>query len=177
MFMIPRITVLALAGLVCPGVQAGHGHGGDRLEKCLKAAGEIRKGGIVKVESLSFTDEGRSAYEIEIRDKSGREWEFECSARDAAILEIEQEVERADDPLFQAHAKVSEAEAKETAMKLYPGTVEEVEYEIEANGDASYEFDIVDADGTEWKIEVDAASGAIVEVQVEKWEIGEEDRR
>lgn len=171
------LGAFALATLVSHAVQAGHGHHGDSLEKCLQAVSAVRKGSYVKVEYLSFTDEGRSAYEIEIRDKAGREWEFECATRDAAILEIEQEVEKVDDPLFQARAKISEADAKATATRLYPGTVEEVEYEIEANGDVSYEFDIVDADGTEWKVEVDGASGAIVEVQVEKWEIGEEDRR
>lgn len=39
----------------------------------------------------------------------------------------------------------------------------ETEYEIESNGDASYEFDIKTPDGKELKMEVDAATGKIVE--------------
>lgn len=172
---------LALAALtltvVAPSAPAGHGHRGASLEDCLAAASAVRKGAYVKVEYLVHADEGQPAYEIEIRDGAGREWELECGAHTGAILEIEQEADSADDPLFKANAKVSEGDARATASKLYPGKVEEVEYEIEANGDASYEFDIVDADGTEWKVEIDAATGKVVEVQVEKWEIGEEDRR
>ncbi len=48
----------------------------------------------------------------------------------------------------------------------------EVEYEIEENGDASYEFDIVNDKGVETKVEVDAATGKIIEVAIEEWEIG-----
>lgn len=157
-----------------PPAFAGHGHGG--LEKCLKAVSKIKSGDFIKVEYLLFTDEGVPAYEVEVRDNDGNFWEFECSAKDARILEMEREVDSASDPLFKKHMKVSEDDAKATATALYPGTVEEVEYEIEADGKPSYEFDIVDAEGTEWKIEVSAVTGEIVEVQVEGWEIGEENQ-
>lgn len=167
------ISFLTLAGISTPAL-AGHGHGG--VEKCLKTVSKIKPGAFVKVEYLSFTDEGSSAYEIEVRDKDGNEWEFECHAKKGNILEMEREVDKADDPLFKEKMKVSEADAKATATRLYPGTVEEVEYEIEANGDPSYEFDIVDSEGNEWKIEVSAISGEIIEVQTEAWEIGEEDQ-
>lgn len=70
--------------------------------------------------------------------------------------------------------KVTEEDAKATALKAYPGVIEEVEYEIEANGDASYEFDIVNSKGVETKVEVDATTGKIIEVAIEEWEIGEE---
>jgi uncharacterized membrane protein YkoI len=153
---------------------AGH-DGHDALERCLKAAKKIRAGEVVKVEYLSVTDEGQPAYEIEIRTDKGREWEFECSAKSGAILEIEQEVDSANHDLFKRRLKVSENEARKTATDLYPGKIVEVEYEIEANGDAVYEFDIDEGEGVEFKVEVDAATGEIVEVQVEGWEIGSED--
>lgn len=156
-------------------VYAGHPHKKVRLEDCLMAAKAIRVGQFVKVEFLNYTDEGEAAYEIEIRDPDGKEWEFECSASTGQIIEIEQEVESANDPLFKKHMKVTEEEARKTATQLYPGKIEEVEYEIEANGAASYEFDIIDKYGVEFKVEVDAATGEIVEVQLEQWEIGEED--
>lgn len=145
------------------------------LEACMLAATAIRTGTYTKVEYLDFTDEGVSAYEIEMKDLDGKEWEFECDSHTGAIIEIEQEVATPDAPLFKKKMKVTEKDAKKIATELYPGTVEEVEYEIEMDGKASYEFDIVDKYGVEFKIEVDATSGEIVEVQIEKWEIGEED--
>lgn len=144
------------------------------LETCLHAALQIQAGEFVKLEYLDPSAEGVPAYEIEVRNAAGREWEFMCNADTGAIFEIEQEADSADDPLFKKHAKVDLKAAKDAVLALYPGTIEEVEYEIEANGDASYEIDVVDANGTEFKVEVDAASGDIIEVSVEQWEIGEE---
>jgi len=169
-----RLSFLLFLLFVVGTASAGHGHRGNGLENCLKAVKAIRAGSFVKVEYLGFADEGGSAYEIEIRDADGREWEFECDAMSSRIIEIEQEVESVNDPLFKKHMQVSESEARKIATELYPGTIEEVEYEIEANGAASYEFDIVDKYNVEFKIEVDASSGEIVEVQIEQWEIGEE---
>ncbi|OYY82951.1 MAG: peptidase, partial [Methylophilales bacterium 16-45-9] len=54
------------------------------------------------------------------------------------------------------------------------GTVVETEYEIEADGKASYEFDILEADKEEIKVEVDATTGKIVEVSYESYQIGKE---
>jgi uncharacterized membrane protein YkoI len=153
---------------------AGHG-GHDPLEGCLKEVRAIRPGDVVKVEYLGFTDEQKAAYEIEVRTDNGQEWEFECAARSGTILEFEQEVDSPTHELFKRHMKVSEDQARKIATELYPGEIVEVEYEIEANGDASYEFDIEDRWGVEFKVEVDAATGAIVEVQIERWEIGAED--
>ena len=167
---------LLLLPLVCSvNVHAGHGNHEGGLENCLTAVTAIRAGSFPKVEYLGFTDEGGSAYEIELRDADGKEWEFECRASDASIVEVEQEVDSVNDPLFKGKMKVSENEARKIATTLYPGTIEEVEYEIESNGAASYEFDIVDKYGVEFKVEVDATSGEIVEMQIERWEIGEED--
>jgi uncharacterized membrane protein YkoI len=96
-----------------------------------------------------------------------------CDARTGRIFEIEQEVDSADDPLFASKAKLTEAQAIEAALAVYPGTVEEVEFEIESNGAATYEIDLITENGKEYKIEVDAASGELIEMAVERWEIGE----
>lgn len=169
------ITALGLfvAGFSTPALAGYDGKG--NLEKCLKAVSKVKPGSFVKVEYLIMTDEGHPAYEVEVRDSNGNEWEFECRAKDAVIVEVEREVDSVDDPLFKKRMKVSEADARTTATALYPGEVEEVEYELQANGEPAYEFDIRDEDGTEWKIEVSAESGEIIEVQIEGWEIGEED--
>jgi uncharacterized membrane protein YkoI len=59
-------------------------------------------------------------------------------------------------------------------VKAAPGEIVEVEYEIESNGNASYEFDIK-TDKGEVKLEVDATSGKIVEEkQTEIYQIGKE---
>ncbi len=147
---------------------------GSSLEKCLNAAKQIKSGDFVKLEYLSPSAEGRPTYEIEVRTDTGREWEFMCDASEGTIYEIEQEVDSADHALFKKHAKVNEAQARKTVLELYPGKIEEIEYEIESNGDASYEIDVVDEGGTEFKVEVDAASGKVIEVHIEQWEIGEE---
>jgi uncharacterized membrane protein YkoI len=148
--------------------------GADTLEDCLKAAHAIQAGEFIKLEYLDPSADGEPAYEIELRTAEGRDWEFMCDAEDGTIFEIEQEAASANDPLFKAGMKVSLNDAKKKVMALYPGEIEEVEYEIEANGDASYEMDVVSGNGTEFKVEVDAATGEIIEVAVEHWEIGEE---
>lgn len=166
-----QFTLLMLLSIFTLPVAAGKK---VTLEDCLKSVTAIKPGDYVKVEYLSFTDEGGPAYEIEVRDPDGKEWEFECSARSGEILEIEQEVDSPDHELFKRKRKISEERAIGIAKELYPGTVKEIEYEIESNGAASYEIDIVDKYGVEVKVEVDATSGDIVEVQYEEWEIGEE---
>jgi len=151
-------------------------HGGG-LHKCLKAASAIKEGYYAKLEYLTFTDRGIEAYEIEIHDKDGVEWELMCDIAKGTIFEIEREVESPSDPLFKSKMNVDEKTAAQTALALYPGKLVHTEYEIESNGDASYEFDIYDRPGVTWKVEVDATTGEIVEVAVEKWDIGRESHK
>ncbi|MEQ8663947.1 MAG: PepSY domain-containing protein [Gammaproteobacteria bacterium] len=171
-------TRLLCASLLALGpVAAAPAHDGrsadDTLHECLRAARAIRAGAFAAVEFLGFTDEREAAYEITVVPTSGRRWEFECSARSGAILEIEQAVDGADDPLFAA-ASIDLATARATATRIYPGTVRAVGYEIQADGSPAYEFDIEDVDGVAFKIEVDAVSGRITEVQIKLWQIGGE---
>ena len=144
------------------------------IDACLEAANEIVHGSFVKVEFLDPSSEKIPAYEIEVRDGKGIEWELMCNARTGRIYEIEQEVESIDNPLFASKSAMGERQAIEIALKLYPGVVEEVEYEIESDGSATYEIDLITDNGKEFKVEVDAATGAIIELSVERWEIGEE---
>lgn len=150
---------------------AGH-HGG--LHACLKAASDIKEGYYAKLEYLTFTDKGVETYEIEIHDNDGVEWELMCDINHGTIYEVEREVNAASDPLFKRKMKVSEQDAGKTALELYPGKIVHTEYEIESNGAASYEFDIYDRPGVTHKVEVNATTGEIVEVSIEKWDIGRE---
>jgi len=143
----------------------------DSLGKCVKAALAKKDGTIVKTEFK--TEKKVGVYEFDIQTADGKAWDIECDAKTSKILEVEEEV-TASDPRFKAAAKVSEADAKATALAAHPGTLVETEYEIEEDGKASYEFDILGADKEEIKVEVDAATGKIVEVSYENYQIGKE---
>ena len=142
------------------------------FEKSLKAALAAKPGQVIKVEAK--TEKGVPVYEFDIVGADGKAWDVEVNGNTAKVTEIEQEVANADDPLFKAKLKVSEADARKIALDKYPGEIVEVEYEIESDGAASYEFDIKTKDGKEWKVEVDATTGKIVEANPEHFQIGKE---
>ena len=143
----------------------------DSLGKCVKAALSKHDGKIVKVELKS--ENKKPVYEFGIESADGTAWDVECDVKTSKIIEIEQEV-KVDDAKFKAIAKVSEADAKATALAAHPGTVVETEYEIVSDGKASYEFDILEANKEEIKVEVDAVTGKIVEVDYEVYQVGQE---
>ncbi len=142
------------------------------LADCVSAVNAVKAGTIVKVEGK--TEDGRHVYEFDVRSPDGTQWDVECDALTARIVEVEQEVNAPTDTPFAAKVKISLDSAKAIALAAYPGTVKEVEYEVEENGDATYEIDIVGADGTERKIEVDATRGNITENEAEHYQIGVE---
>ncbi|WP_420339056.1 PepSY domain-containing protein [Roseibium sp.] len=59
---------------------------------------------------------------------------------------------------------LSEAQAIEIALKEVPGTVQETEFERE-DGKEIFEIEIVTADGVEMEVEIDAASGTVLEIE------------
>jgi len=152
-------------------------HGGfkarhsDSLGKCLKGALKAHDGKVVKLEYK--TEKKVGVYEFDIETPDGKAWEVECAVKTSVLTEFEEEV-KADDARFVALAKTSEADAKATALAAYPGEVVEVEYELESDGKASYEIDVLQADKDEVKVEIDATTGKVVEVSYESYQIGEE---
>lgn len=142
------------------------------LEKCIAEIQKQKAGELTKLEKLNVS--GKAVYEFELKDPNGFEWEFMCDVNSGKIFETESEVSSVNSLAFKSKMKVTEDDAKAIALKAYPGVIREIEYEIEENGDASYEFDIVNSKGVETKVEVDAATGKIIEVAIEEWEIGEE---
>lgn len=143
----------------------------DSLGKCVKAALSKHDGKIVKLEAKS--ERKQVVYEFDVQTNDGKAWDIECNAKTGKVTEVEEEV-TATDERFKASAKVSEEEAKATALAAHPGKVVEVEYELEPDGKASYEFDILEADNEEVKVEVDASTGKIVETSYEIYQIGQE---
>jgi len=142
------------------------------LEQCIANVKKQKAGDIVKLEKLAGIN--KPMYELEIKDANGFEWEFICDAESGKITETESEVGSAASLAFKNKKQLTEEDAAAIALKAHPGIIEEVEYEIEDDGNATYEFDIVDKNGVETKVEVDAASGKIIEAATEEWEIGEE---
>lgn len=142
------------------------------LENCIQAVKQEKPGVLVKLEKLNVS--GKGAYELELREKNNNEWEFMCDADSGKITEKESEVTSSNSQAFKKNLKVSLKEAEVIVLKSYPGKVREVEYEVEENGASSYEIDIVNDKGIQTKVEVDAATGNIIESAIEEWEIGEE---
>ncbi|NOQ13969.1 MAG: hypothetical protein GQ583_05740 [Methyloprofundus sp.] len=163
------ISTVLLSAMAIGAAQAAD----QGLEKCISAIYKQKTGDLVKLEKLNVA--GKPFYEFELRDANGFEWEFMCDVRSGKITETESEVKSVNSLAFKRHMKVTEEDAAKIALKTYPGVIKEVEYEIEDNGDATYEFDIVNSQGVETKVEVDAATGKIIEVAIEEWEIGEEE--
>lgn len=142
------------------------------LENCIQAVKKEKAGDLIKLEKLNVA--GKGAYELEVSDNNRQEWEFMCDADSGKLTEKESEVADPNSQAFKKNVKVTEEDAAAIALKANPGTIQEVEYEIEDNGAASYEFDIVNDKGVETKVEVDANTGKIIETATEEWEIGEE---
>lgn len=139
------------------------------VEVCAKTALAKYPGNILQA-VLKDEKEGL-VWELEIEQKDNKLIEVECNANSGKIVETETRVEDANDPSFKSLAKVSEDQARKTALEKFPGEVERVEYEIESDGKASYEFDIKTKKG-DMRVEVDTASGKIVESSTEVLEIG-----
>jgi uncharacterized membrane protein YkoI len=168
-------TTLIAAAFFANAAMAGHDDlkpkSHDSLGKSVAAALAKHYGTIVKVE---FKNEGKNGvYEFDIESADGTSWDIEVDAKSSKVTEVEQEV-KADDVKFKEAAKVTEAVAKAKALAVHAGTVAETEYEIEADGKASYEFDITSTDAKEYKVEVDATTGKIVEDNEEVYQIGKE---
>jgi len=161
-----------LTGSVFAADYEEYAYGSENYLACEKLAKQTRKGNIVKVEFRIEVDQ--PIYEFDIRAPDSRDYDVECHAGKKQIIEIEREVPSVSHPLFHEKKKIDEQQAKKIALERWPGNILEIEYEIEPDGAASYEFDIHNVNGKEIKVEIDASSGDIVEQSVELWQEGYE---
>jgi uncharacterized membrane protein YkoI len=141
----------------------------DSLGKCVQKALAKYDGEIIKIEYE--VEDKMPIYEFDIETPDGKAWEVECSVKTGEITELEEEV-TVDDARFAKQAKFSEEQARAIALKAYPGRIVEVEYELESDGKASYEIDVLQADQDEVKVEIDATTGKIIELGYESYQIG-----
>ena len=168
-----KLIALALAStFMCTTAFAANKHNG-KMETCMKAALAKHPGDVLTLEAE--ISGGKAQYEFDIKGADGKEWEVECLAKSGKVIEEEREVANADDAEFKAKAKVTQAEAKATALTKFPGEVVESEFSIESNGNPSYEFDIKTKDGKEMEVEIDAITGKLEEDSEEEiYQIGVE---
>jgi uncharacterized membrane protein YkoI len=61
------------------------------LESCLNAALAKHPGDVVSLEAE--IEDGKPTYEFDIKGKDGKEWEVECDAKTAKLIEEEEEVD------------------------------------------------------------------------------------
>lgn len=149
-----------------------YAYGSAAYQACEVQALSVRPGKVIKVEFKS--ENSMPVYEFDIRAEDSRDWDVECHAETTEIIEIEEEVPSVLHPAFKSRKQISEAEARAIALDRFPGDILEIEYEIEPDGAASYEFDIHTYKGIEMKVEIDATSGEIVEENHEHWQEGYE---
>lgn len=165
---IPAMTILALmtAGLFST---AAHADKHSALDVCVASAMEMHPGEIVSLRAEM--EDKNHQFELDINGDDGKLWEVECDSKSGKVLEVERSV-AADDKEFTSQAKVSLDAALKTVLAEYPGVLLNIEYEIEPEGEASYEFDIQAKDGQVWEVEVDAVTGKLKPAEKVLYQIG-----
>jgi uncharacterized membrane protein YkoI len=127
-----------------------------------------------KVRNISAKRENRHLiYEFDGTAPDGSKWRAECDGVTLKVSETEREVE-ATDPEFSRQAKVDEATARGMSVSGFPGEVVATRHIVESDGAAVYEFDIAMGRGVLVRVEVDAATGALVEVNPVLWTMSAE---
>jgi uncharacterized membrane protein YkoI len=127
-----------------------------------------------KVKSISANQEDRNlVYEFEGLAPDGSVWRAECDSVTLKVTETEREV-AATDAAFAKQVKVDEATARRMSVSAFPGEVAATRYIIESDGAAVYEFDIATGRGALVRVEVDARTGALVEVSPVVWSVSME---
>ena len=170
---LPALVTLGVAAALCAGTAIAApkmptiAHG---IEKCVPTVLAKIPGEALQV--VLKVEKGEPVWEVEVEAKDGRLYDIECSAKTGKIVETEERFKAASAPAFAAKAKVSEADATKAVLAKHPGKIEMVEYELEEDGSASYEFDIELADGSDIRVEVDAATGKVGDAKVELVEVG-----
>lgn len=140
------------------------------LDQCVKAALAKHPG---KMQSFSAEiEDGKAQFEIDIKGSDGNGWEVECDAASGKINRFEREI-RASSKEFKSKAKLRLDAAMKNALDKYPGEIINTEYDIEDDGEISYEFIIKTDAGKTVEIEVDAVSGKLAGEEEVLYHIGD----
>ena len=173
------IPVLAVAVLAGGGFTIANAQGQAALAKQAKITqDEAINAALEKVpgtvEEVELEDEkGTIVYEIELVSTDGTEHEVEVDAQTGEVLKVEaddddenEEEDSQNQAKLAKQAKITEDEAINTALEKVPGTVNEIELEVE-NGTVVYEIEVLSTDGTEQEVKVDAQTGEVLKVEAD----------
>ncbi|MGI8495778.1 MAG: PepSY domain-containing protein, partial [Pyrinomonadaceae bacterium] len=156
-----------------------------------------------KIEGEELEKEhGKTIYSFDIRNAKGTITEVQVDAYSGAVLSVEEEdagkeaAEKREDKMkgkqqdddddesptakntrmakLAKEAKITMAQAKEIALKRIPGTITEEDLEKE-NGRLQYSFDIKDADGKVFDVEIDAKTGKVLKAVEDKEDEDDDD--
>ena len=172
------IPVLAVAVLAGGGFTIANAQGQAALAKQAKITqDEAINAALEKVpgtvEEVELEDEkGTIVYEIELVSTDGTEHEVEVDAQTGEVLKVEadddenEEEDSQNQAKLAKQAKITEDEAINMALEKVPGTVNEIELEVE-NGTVVYEIKVLSTDGTEQEVKVDAQTGEVLKVEAD----------
>jgi len=173
------IPVLAVAVLAGGGFTIANAQGQAALAKQAKITqDEAINAALEKVPGtageVELEDEkGTIVYEIELVSTDGTEHEVEVDAQTGEVLKVEadddenEEEDSQNQDKLAKQAKITEDEAINAALEKVPGTVNEIELEVE-NGTVVYEIKVLSTDGTEQEVIVDAQTGEVLKVDADR---------
>lgn len=164
------VAICGLPLLACAGTAwSMEGVAPDSLVgRCQAAVQQTFSGEVKRI--WAKTEDHTLSYEFEGSEPGGIKWRAECNAITLKVTETEREV-AATDREFAAQVKLDEATARSMVVSAFPGEVVATRYIIESDGTAAYEFDVVAIRGGLIRIEVNASTGALLEVSPILWSL------
>lgn len=133
------------------------------------------KGTITEVQVEAFTGEIVSVQEENAQQEAAEKQQDKQKAIDKEDDDEESEAsQKANQAKYAREAKITMEQAKEIALKRVAGTITDQELE-KGKGKLLYSFDVRDASGKSFDVEIDAKTGAILKVFEDKEDEADDD--
>lgn len=186
-FAAAAVCVMAMSMFTGCAGNDGKDIGKDAAKTAAFSDAGVTEDEITRLKVSKDHDDGRSIYEVDFTVAStGDEYDYEISAEDGRILQVDQEMGKGSvsttqnrtqsqeqtqnqGTATQSHPAISEEKAKNLALERVPGaTAQNLRMQLEFDdGIQKYEGDIV-YDGKEYDFEIDANTGTFLEWSEER---------
>ena len=186
-FAAAAVCVMAMSMFTGCAGNDGKDIGKDAAKTAAFSDAGVTEDEITRLKVSKDHDDGRSIYEVDFTVAStGDEYDYEISAEDGSILQVDQEMGKGSvsttqnrtqsqeqtqnqGTATQSHPAISEEKAKNLALERVPGaTAQNLRMQLEFEvGIQKYEGDIV-YDGKEYDFEIDANTGTFLEWSEER---------
>lgn len=186
-FAAAAVCVMAMSMFTGCAGNDGKDIGKDAAKTAAFSDAGVTEDEITRLKVSKDHDDGRSIYEVDFTVAStGEEYDYEISAEDGSILQVDQEMGKGSvsttqnrtqsqeqtqnqGTATQSHPAISEEKAKNLALERVPGaTAQNLRMQLEFDdGIQKYEGDIV-YDGKEYDFEIDANTGTFLEWSEER---------